>query len=204
MEGRKNMKLTKAFFIMCLIAIASMPLSAQNRQRLRNGTGPNCRPDCPLAQSAVAVQPLSAEEATHLLYMREEEKLALDIYTALGSKWRMRIFSNIAASEQRHFDAIGTLIKRYGLADPAQSSPGTFTNPNLQALYNDLLAKGSSSLLNALQVGVTIEETDISDLNSAIEITDNHDVLAVYENLLNGSSNHLSAFNSRIEAVSPN
>jgi hypothetical protein len=203
------MKFVKTFYMMCLIVIAAMPIWAQNGQRFGNGGRNGCA-NCPLSQTAVAVQPLSPEEASHLLYMREEEKLAFDIYQALFSQWKVRIFSNIAASEQRHFEAIGTLITRYGLVDPAiktgtgEFAAGDFANPVLQKLYDDLLAKGSLSLLDALQVGVMIEETDIVDLKAAIGITDNRDVLQVYGNLLNGSTNHLSAFEGHIETASSN
>jgi len=196
------MKLVKVLFMMCLIVIAAMPIGAQNGQASGNGSRNSCA-NCPLAQTAFAVQPLSAEETNHLLYIREEEKLALDIYQALYSKWKIRIFSNIAASEQRHFDAVGTLITRYGLPDPALTA-GFFTNPDLQKLYDVLFAKGDDSLLYGLQVGVTVEETDIEDLKAAIAVTDNRNVLMVYGNLLNGSLNHLSAFKSHIEAVSSN
>jgi hypothetical protein len=197
------MKFVKTLFMLFLIVVASTLAWAQNGQRPRNGGRNGCS-NCPLAQTAYAVQPLIAEETAHLLYIREEEKLALDIYQALYSKWQVRIFSNIAVSEQRHFDAIGILISRYGLSDPAQTTAGVFTNPDLQKLYDDLLAKGSLSLLDALQVGVAIEETDIDDLKAAIAVTDNRDVLTVYGNLLNGSLSHLSAFDSYIEAVNLN
>jgi hypothetical protein len=191
------MKLIKTFFMMCLIVIAAAPAWAQNGQKLRNG-GRNACATCPLVQTTFAVQPLSVDEAAYLLYIREEEKLALDIYQALYSEWQVRIFSNIANSEQRHFDAVGTLIDRYELSDPALPTAGAFANGDLQALYDNLLAKGKLSLLDALQVGVAIEEQDIDDLKAAILATDNRDILTVYTNLLNGSLNHLSAFKSRI------
>jgi len=191
------MKFVKTFILMCLIVMTSTLAWAQNRQSSKSPRGNGCA-NCPLSQSAIAVQPLNTEEATHLLYIREEEKLALDIYQALYSKWQVRIFSNIAASEQRHYDAIGTLIDRYGLSDPAQPTAGVFTNADLQKLFDDLLSKGNLSLLDALQVGVAIEEQDIDDLKGAISATGNRDILTIYGNLLNGSLNHLSAFNSRI------
>jgi hypothetical protein len=196
-KGSKTMKSFKTFFMMCLIVIAATPAWAQNGPRSKNGGRNGCA-NCPLSQPAIAVQPLNTAETAHLLYIREEEKLALDIYQALYSKWQVRIFSNIAASEQRHFDAIGTLIDRYGLSDPAQPTAGVFTNTDLQKLFDDLLSKGNLSLLDALQVGVAIEEQDIDDLKGAISATGNRDILTIYGNLLNGSLNHLSAFNSRI------
>ena len=136
---------------------------------------------------------LSAEEAVSLLYMREEEKLARDVYNALFTTWGQPTFQNIAASEQAHMDEVKQLLDRYGLADPALA-PGQFTDANLQALYDQLIAQGSVSLADALKVGAAIEEIDIQDLQTRIAQTDNADIQWVYNNLMSGSSNHLVAF----------
>ncbi len=137
---------------------------------------------------------LSAEEAEGLLFMREEEKLAHDVYITLNATWNLPVFGNIASSEQSHTDAIAVLLERYGLPDPAQSEVGVFTNPDLQTLYNELVAQGSQSLADALKVGGAIEEIDILDLRTRLAQTDNADIIQVYTNLLNGSGNHLRAF----------
>ncbi len=197
------MKLVKTFFVICLLGIIAIPVLAQNGQRARKARQGSCA-NCPLAQTAFAAQPLSSEEAAQLLFMREEEKLARDVYQALNEKWGVQVFARIAVSEQRHFDAIGTLIKRYELTDPAQESAGSFTNPDLQKFYDDLMARGNESLLEALKVGVEIEETDIDDLKAAIAATDHKDLLTVYTNLLNGSLNHFSAFNNNVEILGSN
>jgi hypothetical protein len=195
------MKFSKAFFMICLIVITATPAWAQRGQGLRNGAR-NGVGNCLLLQSSATAQPLSTAEEEDLMLLREEEKLARDVYQALFAKWGVRIFNNIAVSEQRHFDAVGILIERYGLTDPAQATAGVFADPDLQQLYYDLIAKGNVSLLDALQVGVAIEEKDIKDLKAAMAITDNKDVLRVYSNLLNGSLNHLAAFDSHIDSVS--
>jgi hypothetical protein len=137
---------------------------------------------------------LSSEEAEGLLFMREEEKLARDVYLALSTKWDIPVFQNIAASEQVHMDAIEELLVRYSLPDPALAEPGLFTNLDLQALYNDLVTQGSLSMANALKVGGAVEEIDIIDLQAHLFQTDNADIQYVYENLLKGSQNHLRAF----------
>jgi hypothetical protein len=143
----------------------------------------------------VQVSPLTTEEKYWLTYMREEEKLARDVYLVMYEKWGSRIFNNIAASEQKHMDAIKTLLDRYGIPDPAQDNGrGEFTNQELQTLYNDLVEQGSVSLIEALKVGVFIEETDIDDLKAAIALTTHKDIGTVYSNLLRGSLNHLKAF----------
>ncbi|MBP1624665.1 MAG: hypothetical protein H6Q07_2685 [Acidobacteria bacterium] len=107
---------------------------------------------------------------------------------------------DIAASEQRHFDAIGVLIARYGLTDPAQG-PGVFVDEKIRGLYEALMAKGIVSSVDALEVGVMIEETDIDDLEDAMKSTTPRDIDKVYANLLAGSFNHLDAFNSHLQAA---
>jgi hypothetical protein len=143
---------------------------------------------------------LSADETAALLYMREEEKLAHDVYLALYEQWGLPSFQNIAGSEQAHTDAVKTLLDRYGLDDPAAALAGVFTNPDLQALYTDLVARGGQSLAEALKVGAAIEEIDILDLQERLAQTDNADIQQVFNNLLKGSSNHLRAFTSSLQA----
>ncbi len=140
---------------------------------------------------------LSAEETAALLFMREEEKLARDVYNALYTNWGIQTFPNIAASEQQHMDQIKLLLDRYALADPALA-PGQFTDPTLQALYTQLVTQGSLSIGDALKVGAAIEEIDILDLQTRMAQTDNADIQLVYTNLMNGSYNHLQAFTSTL------
>lgn len=121
--------------------------------------------------------------------------MARDVYLYLGERWGHSSFINIVASEQSHMDAVGVLLDRYVIEDPiTDDQPGTFVNADLQALYDSLTARGSVSLVEALQVGGLIEEVDISDLGNAITATAQADITAVYENLRLGSYNHLRAF----------
>jgi hypothetical protein len=136
---------------------------------------------------------LSAEETAALLFMREEEKLARDVYNALYAAWGQQTFLNIAASEQMHMDEVKALMDRYALTDPALA-PGQFTDPTLQTLYDQLMAQGSLSLADALKVGATIEEVDIVDLQTRLAQTDNADIQLLFTNLMNGSYSHLKAF----------
>jgi hypothetical protein len=140
---------------------------------------------------------LTQEEKDWLLYMREEEKVARDVYIALYDKWGLTIFNNISKSEQTHMGAIKTLLDRYGLPDPAKA-PGEFTNTDLKDLYDALIIQGNVSVTEALNVGVLIEETDIDDLTKALAETIHKDITRVYQNLRNGSYNHLAAFESKL------
>lgn len=151
-------------------------------------------------QTLAASGDLSDSEAAALLFMREEEKLAHDVYTALYEKWGLAIFQNIASSEQAHTDAVKSLLDRYGLQDPASAQVGVFTNPELQSLYTTLVSQGSQSLAEALKVGAAIEEIDILDLEERLAQTDNADIQQVFNNLLNGSYNHLRSYVSTLQS----
>jgi hypothetical protein len=147
------------------------------------------------AAPEAATSSLTADEIAGLQFMREEEKLAHDVYVTFYQQYGLAIFNNIAGSEATHMTAVKTLLDRYSIADPAAGQPiGVFSNPELQALYNQLIAQGNQSLAAAVQVGVTIEEVDIRDLQTRLAGTTHADIKQVYTNLMNGSYNHLRAF----------
>jgi hypothetical protein len=154
------------------------------------------------AKKSSAVVSLTEEEKNDLLFMREEEKLARDVYLTLFEKWGTPVFANIAASEQQHMDAMLILLNTYKLPDPAAATVvGEFVNMELQELYDALIQRGNQSVLEALKVGGIIEETDIEDINAAIETSRLAKIDSVYENLLEGSYNHLRAFAQQITSL---
>jgi hypothetical protein len=151
----------------------------------------------PTSVATLPMETLSQAEIDSLLYMREEEKLAGDVYTRMDALWgrSVPVFSNITASEATHTEAVRQLLQRYSLPDPAAGNAvGVFQNPDLQALHNQLVADGSVSLIEALKVGVHIEELDMVDINTHLASVDNLDIRRVYESLLRGSRNHLRAY----------
>lgn len=142
---------------------------------------------------------ISETEKAGLIFMREEEKLAHDVYLTLYDLWGLQLFQNIASSEETHTEAVKRLLNTFAIPDPAdQSPPGTFQDQTLQDLYNQLVKQGANSLSDALKVGAVIEEIDILDLQGYISETTNLDIQRVYENLLRGSENHLRAFTSTL------
>lgn len=144
-------------------------------------------------------EPLNADELATLPFMREEEKLARDVYLFLYQKWGTGIFNNIASSEQTHTDAVLQLLNKYKLPDPVgNNGQGVFTSPVLQNLFTQLTTQGSLSQVEALKVGATIEDLDIYDLKVALTKADNQDILLVYNSLMKGSRNHLRSFYSNI------
>lgn len=144
------------------------------------------------------MEDLSDAELAGLEYMAEEEKLARDLYLALGELWGTAVFSNIARSEQRHMDAVALILGKYGAETPEDPGTGVFDSQDMQELYNTLLEAGSASLAAAFRVGATVEDLDIADLKDHLASADNEDILALYQNLMKGSRNHLRAFSSQL------
>jgi hypothetical protein len=151
--------------------------------------------------ATLPVETLSAAEQESLAFMREEEKLAHDVYFQLDGLWRgyTKVFGNIANSEASHTESVRQLLVRYSLPDPtATLAAGVFQNTALQTLYTQLVAAGSVSLVEGLKVGAAIEEIDMIDINKALLGVDNQDIMLVYQNLLKGSRNHLRSFVSNL------
>lgn len=190
----------------CLLAVTfcSPPNPAhagwgQGRGRCGGGSGGG-KDTC--AGGETAREDLSDAEKASLLLMREEEKLARDVYRTLGQKYDLNVFVNIPRAEQRHLDRIGDLLAKYDIPDPlGDDAVGRFQDPKLQEFYDELVVKGSTSVTAALQVGATIEDLDIHDLETALsEVVDSDDIRRVYLNLVKGSRNHLRAFAAQLAA----
>ncbi|MBU1096395.1 MAG: DUF2202 domain-containing protein [Bacteroidetes bacterium] len=148
------------------------------------------------------VEEISENESESMIFMREEEKLARDVYINLYERYGIKVFNNISKSEQTHMDAIKYLLEKYSIDDPVETDvKGVFKNQELQILYNQLIEQGNKSEIDALKSGALIEEVDIIDLINAIdEDVDNLDIELVYNNLLKGSENHLRAFVKNLSA----
>lgn len=182
--------------IVLLIFISSLLTAQQlgNKSKLNKNAAGNC------LQTIDSIKyDLSTQEKDGLIYMRLEEKLARDVYLTLGKTYTQRMFINIPESEQRHMNAVKTLLDKYAIPDPVEKDEiGVFNNKDFQKLYNDLVAKGIVSFNEAMLVGKAIEELDIKDLNERLEQTDNPDIKIIYENLKQASENHLRAFTNHL------
>lgn len=167
---------------------------------------------------------LDFNEATHLAFMREEEKLARDVYTKLGMLYPDSVvFGKIDDSEQRHTDAVKGALEQHGLDDPnTNDNLGMFTGEAYGEYFTEkyeyLVNKASNSELDALYVGAFIEELDMmdiarcpqeivlqdngvdSDVECGLAYTDEPDIINLYESLLNGSESHLRGYVRAIEA----
>jgi hypothetical protein len=151
-----------------------------------------------LKSALVETAELTDSELASLLKMKEEEKLARDVYTTLYKKWGSQVFSNISKAENNHLNAIVLLLQSYGVTDISIGKAGEFEDAAVQTLYNDLVAKATVSIEEAFKTGALIEEMDIKDLREALGTTTNDNVILVFDNLMKGSRNHLRAFNRQL------
>ena len=184
-----------------IIAAVALALSASVAVPAMAATawgGPAAAPIAPVSRLTAA----TSVEAADLTFMREEEKLARDVYLKLHEQYDLAIFSNIAASEQRHMDSLLGLLVKYRLPDPAAGRGiGEFGDAELQALYNQLTAAGTQDVASAVRTGALIEEVDLDDLNTAAANTTKADIDKVYGNLACGSRNHLRGFAATLQTL---
>ena len=149
-----------------------------------------------LMVDVTVADPASPELAALLTRLREEERMARDLYAAFGALYpTSRPLQRIVASEQRHFDAVGRLLAAYGVADPsAGREAGSYADAQLQSLYDQWKAQGTASRLGALKAAVELERADIADLEKAVAATTEPRVLRVLNRLLTVSRRHLEAY----------
>ena len=192
-----------------LIAIMSLSLMAQgnghgkrnqtnyNQEQSFNHSSSDDRGD--FLNTVSTTEELSDAQKEGLSFIIEEEKVARDVYLTLYTTWENRVFKNIAKAEQKHMDALEKLFSTYEVEAPLTlEDVGIFENAELQKLYDELVERGNTSLLDALEVGVVVEETDIADLERLLEAGVPSDFEHVYTSLLKGSNKHLDAFNQQI------
>lgn len=132
-------------------------------------------------------------------YLLEEEKLASDVYSVLGEKWNLKIFSNIHSSEMHHREMVNRILISENISYELFQEIGKFKNAEIQELYNSLIKKGLKTVKDALEVGLAIEEKDIADLELIIKQTKNQTHLDTLSALLTASYRHKAAFIRNLE-----
>lgn len=189
---KKSVSLLQFFLASLFISLSGFSCEKPN---ISNSNTPSAAMINLLAQiNSMPKDSLSVREKENLVWMREEEKLARDVYMTLNETWNSQVFSNISSSEQQHMDAVLALLNKYNIPDPASQARGVFHDPALQQLYNTLVASGRTSLFKAFEAGANIEDLDLKDLQRVVSETDNADILLVYGSLQKGSRNHMRAF----------
>ena len=203
--NKKTVTIALLVFISCIATISSiilgiLYLSEKNNKDYNSHNDESSMYMMHDLIDDMPVDSLSSIEERSLIQMREEEKLARDVYLTLYDKWGEQIFKNIARSEQTHTDSVKELLDRYSIDDPVkEDTVGVFTDDEISNLYETLVSKGEKSLVDALEVGATIEDLDIFDLNDFLSQIDNEDIKFVYNTLKNGAYNHMRAFTRVLE-----
>jgi hypothetical protein len=180
-----------------------------------------------LAGKALNSTGLDAVEASHLTFMREEEKLARDVYLTLAGMYpNQEVFNTIATmSEQTHADTMRDKLAQFNLPDPnpetnnLPDSIGVFLGEEwgwyFTEKFDALTRAARTSELDALYVGALIEELDMHDIVVCPEVmidrgypapcglkyTDASALINAYNSLIDGSESHLRAYVGQIEAV---
>ena len=153
--------------------------------------------------TAVVTTTLSKADAAGLTFSREEERMARDLYALFADKYDAAVFSRISASEQRHFDAVGVVLDRYAVPDPAGTAAGRYADATIQQLYDGWRADGLASLPAAYRVGIALETRDIADLQRLQAATTVSDLDRLYAALERGSQHHLAAFTAAADGTTP-
>jgi hypothetical protein len=141
---------------------------------------------------------LTKEQKDMLFFIYQEEKVARDVYITLGKIYQNEdIVKFIRNAEQRHIDSARALCETYGVetSHVDEEAIGQFESPVLQTLYDACIEQGKKSLLDALEVGEFIGNTEIDDLEQA-SVGMPSDVVDLYKDLKKGNLNHLNAFQS--------
>lgn len=149
-------------------------------------------------------QIITEKEKASVLRMREEEKMARDVYMVLSDKWNQQVFSHISESEIYHMSQMKLWVDKFRLDDPVtrnNDKRGVFTDTSLQKLYNELTAWGLQSKEASFRAGAKVEEVDILDLKAALAETDHADLQSTYKYLIHASENHLRAFVRNLKMV---
>jgi hypothetical protein len=166
-----------------------------------NDTTSTCTLDCnstAVDVNSLPIADLTQEQKDDLVFIYQEEKVARDIYITLYNLYGSKIFDNISQAEQKHMDSVKSLLEKYEIEVPVLSDTiGEFELPQLQSLYDELLAQGQISQTEAFKVGEAVEVTDIADLEERI-VDAPVDITAVYQSLLDGSYKHLDAFRKQL------
>ena len=158
----------------------------------------NCYSDDNNDITEAETQELTQDEINDLIFLREEEKLARDVYLHSFNTYNIAIFNNIAKSEQSHMDNVLAVMKKYNIPDSANVEIGVFNNQEIQTIYDNLIIQSDISLVEALIVGAIIEDLDINDIKDFINNTIKPDLLSVYDKLTCGSKNHIRSYTNQL------
>lgn len=143
---------------------------------------------------------LTADEIEFIFAVREDEKVARDLYFSFFQKFGLKPFENIGKAEDNHIKATEKLFDYYEIDYPALSANGKFEDAIRQKLYDSLLLKGTPEL-EAFKVMAFLEESNIVEYGEVLKTIVNPNIKIVIENLAKASANHFKAAIRQITAL---
>jgi len=143
---------------------------------------------------------LTADEIEFIYAIREDEKVARDLYFSFFGTFGLKPFENIGKAEDNHIKATEKLFDYYEIDYPALSENGKFENAIRQKLFDSLLLKGTPEL-EAFKVMAMLEESNIVEYGEVLKTIANPNIKIVIENLARASANHFKAAIRQITAL---
>ncbi len=145
---------------------------------------------------------LEKRDSDAIISVIQEEKVAHDFYEAMYQAHGLVCFRSISKSEGIHMEMVKLLLDVYDIPDPLVDhyyKPGSFKDKKFERLFDDMLRKGSSSIIDALIESARFEELDIYDLETFADITSQTNVRDTFLELSGVSRNHLWAIVKSLE-----
>lgn len=134
---------------------------------------------------------LSKSDIENFQYQYSEEMLARDVYKTFYDLYKVKIFNNIAQSEQKHMDSVKNILERVNATIPTDYGV-------LNDTFIALKTEGSKGLQQALEVWLKIEMLDIDDIKDTLSTSNNVIVNDILYNIGGASYNHLRWFSKAL------
>ena len=161
-------------------------------------TLPGCFDNPDYRVDGISGATLTDDEFDDVQQLREEEKLARDLFSDAYAHYGLPVFNDIARSEQQHMDVVLKILDSYGMIDSATERPGKYNNWDIQGLYDGFATAVRKSKADALLAGAAVQDMEIEDIGTFLSRTAQSDIAVVYKDLLCESRNHLRTLSTQI------
>jgi hypothetical protein len=103
--------------------------------------------------------------AFQVVWMHDQERLALDLNQAFYDQWGDPLFASLAASKPRYMDKLMNLIDWYDIRffGDISNEPRAYTDERHAEAFSDLSARGMTSQEAAFLAAAYVEEWNISE-----------------------------------------
>ena len=129
----------------------------------------------------------------HLIAQLDNEKLAFKFYHAMYDRWNILALKNLAKCEERHIKVVEKLICEFNdQQSPMNLGEENFNNQKYNAIYHDLISRGTKSENEALIAAGSFEESFIVNIEYLSNHSDTQVQKDCLDNLLESTIEHLN------------